>query len=129
MGMALSGGTMGIRELVAAVGSTWCNKSEQIPVHNVNCNWIPLKSDYFLIQCFLPPRPIRVTYIQPFKKKRGENQAGPLFTIVNCVDIWMIALELDLDHCVFTSLYLNDCISTISGCRYPNESCGKIHWI
>ena len=26
---------------------------------------------------------------------RGENQAGPLFTIVNCVDAWMIALELD----------------------------------
>ena len=47
---------------------------------------------------------------------RGENQAGPLFTIVICVDAWMIALEVD--HCVFTSLYSNDCIS---GCRYPNE--------
>ena len=43
-------------------------------------------------------------YIQryiPFKK-RGEKQAGPLFTIVNCVDGWMIALELD--QCVFTSI-------------------------
>ena len=58
------------------------------------------------------------TYIQRYSplKKGGENQAGPLFTIVNCVDAWMIALELD--HCVFTSLHLNDCIS---GCRYPNE--------
>ena len=46
----------------------------------------------------------------------GGNQAGPLFTIVNCVDAWMIALELD--QCVFTSLYLND---YIYGCRYPNE--------
>ena len=33
---------------------------------------------------------------------RGENQAGPFFTIVNCVDAGMIALELD--HCVFTSI-------------------------
>ena len=47
---------------------------------------------------------------------RGENQAGPLFTIINCVDVWMIALKLD--HFVFTSLYSNDCIS---GCMYPNE--------
>ena len=46
---------------------------------------------------------------------RGENQAGLLFTIVNCVDAWMIALELD--HYTFTSIYSNDCIS---GCRYPN---------
>ena len=44
---------------------------------------------------------------------RGENQAGPLFTIVNCVEAWMIALELD--HFVFTSLYSND---YISGCSY-----------
>ena len=39
---------------------------------------------------------------------RGENQAGPLFTIVSYVDAWMIVLEFD--QCIFTSLYLNDCI-------------------
>ena len=28
-------------------------------------------------------------------KKRGENQAGPPFTILNCVDAWMNVLV----HC------------------------------
>ena len=39
-------------------------------------------------------------------KMRGENQPGPLFTIVNCVDAWIIALELD--NFVFISLTLED---------------------
>ena len=78
---------------------------------------ISLKSDYSWIQ-YLLPHLIRwpTSRDTSLYKKRGENQAGPVFTIVNCVDAWVIALELD--HNVFTSLYLDDCIS---GCRYPNE--------
>ena len=45
-----------------------------------------------------------------FLKMRGENQAGPLFT-VNCVDAWMITLELD--HFVSTSLYSNDNLNLV----------------
>ena len=48
-----------------------------------------------------------MTYIQrysPLKKKRGDNQTGSLFTILNCVDAWMIALEWD-HLCFHLSLF------------------------
>ena len=60
--------------------------------------------------------------IQPFKKK-GENQAGPLFTIVNCEDAWMIALELD--QCV-SPLFIQMTVSLDAGIQMR---CGKIHCI
>ena len=63
-------------------------------------------------------RPVDKTHSE--NKISGQtdgNEAGQLFIIVNCVDAWMIALELD--QCVFTSLYLN--LHCISGYRYPNE--------
>ena len=51
---------------------------------------------------------------------RGENQAGPHFTIVNCVDAWMI--DLELDQCVFTSPYS----MTVSLDAGIQMRCGKI---
>ena len=49
---------------------------------------------------------------------RGENQAGPLFTIVNCVDAWMMKLA------VFSPLFIEMTLSLDVGIQMR---CGKIH--
>ena len=63
-----------------------------------------------------------VTYIQRSLKKRGENQAGSLFTILNCVDARMDECTGPLlECCVNAANWTSVFFTSLSGCRYPNE--------